>query len=169
MKKTPSLHGMIESLRRTVAFQQEREAFHAQQQAHHGQQEKLHGEERARHAMELAAASRHLEEVQGMAERLGEVIQQARAVPPETDEDNLGRKPTLSKALDLVLAHWPPEVPFTASGMAAEVRRRYGAVLGREVDPRAIAAALRRRRDDRLVQQIREGRPFLEALFRKPG
>jgi hypothetical protein len=169
MKKTPSLHGMIESLRRTVAFQQEREAFHAQQQAHHGQQEKLHGEERARHAVELEAASRHLEELQGMAERLGEVSQQSLAALPQMNEGELGQKPNLSKALDQVLAHWPPEVPFTASSIAAEVRRRYGGVLGRDVAPRAIAAALRRRRDDRLVQQIREGRPFQEALFRKPG
>jgi hypothetical protein len=127
MDRTPSLHEMIESLRRTVAFHREREAFHAQQQAQHAQQEKVHG------------------------------------------EDTLGGKPNLSKALDQVLASWPPEVSFTATSIAAEVGRRYGAVLRRDVDPRAIAAALRRRRDDGLVQEIREGRPFQEALYRKPG
>ncbi len=169
MAKTPSLHEMIERLQRTVAFQQEREAFHAQQQAHHAQQEKLHGEERARHALELEASSRHLEELRGMAERLGEVVQHARAAPPETDGDTLGKNPNLSRALDRVLEHWPPEIPFTASGIAAEVRRRYGAVLQREVVPRVIAAALRRRRDDKIVEEIREGRPFQEALYRKRG
>lgn len=169
MDRTPSLHEMIESLRRTVAFHREREAFHAREQAQHAQQEKVHGEERARHAAELEAASRHLEELQGMAERLGEVAQQARAVPPEMREDTLGGKPNLSKALDQVLASWPPEVSFTATSIAAEVGRRYGALLRRDADPRAIAAALRRRRDDGLVQEIREGRPFQEALYRKSG
>ena len=46
MTKTPSLPEMIVSLRRTVAFHQEREAFHGQQEAHFAQQAKLHGEER---------------------------------------------------------------------------------------------------------------------------
>jgi hypothetical protein len=159
MAETPSLSAMIESLQRTVAFHQEREAFHAQQQAHYAQQEKLHGEERARHAAELEAASRHLEELREMAERLGQVVQKVRVVPPETTEETIGRKSNLGHALDHVLEHWPPEVHFTATSIAAEVRRRYGAVLRRDVDLRAIAAALRRRRADGLVQEIRAGRP----------
>ncbi|HEY9422812.1 MAG TPA: hypothetical protein VIW92_15475 [Thermoanaerobaculia bacterium] len=167
MTETPSLPAMIESLQRTVAFHQEREAFHAQQQAHYAQQEKLHGEERARHAAELEAASRHLEELREMAQRLGQVVQQARMVPPETAEETIGRKSSLSHAMDRVLEGWPPEVHFTATSIAAEVHRRYGAVLGRDVDPRAIASALRRRRDDGLVQEVRGGRPHLEAEYRK--
>src|SRR5262245_6529292 len=146
MTKTPSLPAMIENLQRTAAFHRERESFHAQQQAHHAQQEKLHGEERARHAAELAAATRHLEELRELTERLGQVVQQVRMVPPETKEETLGRKPKLSHAMDRVLENWPPEVQFTATSIAAEVRRRYGAVLGRDVDLRAIASALRRRR-----------------------
>src|SRR4029079_18661424 len=137
MTKPPSLPAMIESLQRTAAFHQEREAFHAQQQAHHGQQEKLHGEERARHAAELEAASRHLEELRGMAERLGQVVQQARMVAPETKEETLGRPPKPRHAVDRGLESLPPEVHFTATSLAAEVRRRYGAVLGRDVDHRA--------------------------------
>jgi hypothetical protein len=167
MTKTPSLPEMIVSLRRTVAFHQEREAFHGQQEAHFAQQAKLHGEERSRHAAELASASQHLEELLRMEERLGEVVQQARAVPPETREESLGHKPNLSKAVDQVLALWPVDVPFTASSLASEVHRRYGAILHRDVDPRAVAAALRRRRNDRLVEEVRAGRPFQEALYRK--
>jgi homoaconitase/3-isopropylmalate dehydratase large subunit len=167
MAETPSLPAMIESLQRTVAFHREREAFHAQQQAHYAQQEKLHGEERARHAAELEVASRHLEELRGIAERLGQVVQQARVVPPETTEEMIGRKSNLSQALDHVLESWPPEVRFTATNIAAEVHRRYGAVLRRDVDPRVIASALRRRRDEGLVEEIRPGRPHLEAEYRK--
>ena len=167
MTETPSLPAMIESLQRTVAFHREREAFHAQQQAHFAQQEKLHGEERARHAAELEAASRHLEELRGIAERLGQVVQQVRVAPPETTEEALGRKSNLSQALDHVLESWPPEVHFTATGIAAEVHRRYGMVLRRDVDPRAIASALRRRRDEGSVQEVRPGRPHLEAEYRK--
>jgi hypothetical protein len=147
----------------------ESEAFHAQQQAHHAQQEKLHGEERARHAAEMEAASRHLEELRELTERLGQVVQQVRMVPPEAQEETLGRKPKLSHAVDRVLESWPPEVDFTATSLAAEVRRRYGALLGRDVDLRAIAAALRRRRDEGSVQQIRGGRPHQEAQYRKAG
>ena len=167
MAKTPSLPAMIESLQRTAAFHREREAFHAQQQAHCAQQEKLHGEERARHAAELAAASRHLEELQEMAERLGQVVEQAGVAPPETQEETLGRRPKLSRAVDHLLESWPPEVPFTATHIAGEVRRRYGALLRRDVDPRAIASALRRRRDGGLLREIRGGRPHLEAQYRK--
>jgi hypothetical protein len=158
---------MIESLQRTVAFHQEREAFHAQQQAHYTQQEKLHGEERARHAAELEAASRHLEELREMAERLGQVVQQVRVVPSETAEETVGRKSNLSQALDRVLESWPPDLHFTATSIAAEIRRRYGSVLRRTVDPRVIASALRRRRDEGAVREVREGRPHQEAEYRK--
>lgn len=167
MAETPSLPAMIESLQRTVAFHREREAFHAKQQAHYAQQEKVHGEERTRHAAELEAASRHLEELRGIAERLGQVVQQARVVPRETMEETIGRKSNLSQALDHVLESWPPEVRFTATSIAAEVYRRYGEVLRRDVDPRAIASALRRRRDDGSVKEVRPGRPHLEAEYRK--
>jgi hypothetical protein len=167
MAETPSLGAMIENLQRTAAFHREREAFHAQQQAHHAQQEKLHGEERSRHAGELAAAVRHLAELREMAQRLGQVVQESRMVPPETKEEAIGRKSRLSQAVDLVLESWPAEVPFTASGMAAEVRRRYGAVLRRDVSLRPVAAALRRRRDEGRLREVREGRPHLEAEYRK--
>jgi hypothetical protein len=161
---------MIEGLKRTVAFHQDREAFHGKQEAHHAQHQKLHLEEKTRHSAELEAASRQLEELQGMAERLGQVVTQSRAiVPPETDQQILGRHPNMSKAVDQVLASWPQDVPFTATTLAAEVSRRYAAVLRRVVSPRVVASALRRRRDDRIVEEIREGRPFLEALYRKRG
>jgi hypothetical protein len=167
MAEAPSLPAMIESLQRAVAFHQEREAFHAEQEAHYAQQAKLHGEERVRHAADLEAASRHLEELGEMAQRLGEVVQQARVIPSETPEATLGRKPKLSHAVDLVLEHWPPDLPFTATSLAEEVHRRYGAVLRRSVDSRIVAAALRRRRMDGRIQEIRGGRPHLEAQYRK--
>jgi hypothetical protein len=56
-----------------------------------------------------------------MAERLGEVVTHSRTMPPETDEQVLGRHPNLSRALDRVLATWPQDVPFTASTLAAEI------------------------------------------------
>ena len=165
--KTPPLQDVIESLQRSLAFHRERERFHAEQQAHHGSQGKLHGDERARHAAEIESATRHLEELQGLATRLDEVMTQTRAVPPETDEQILGRKPKLSKAMDRVLATWPLDVPFTATSLGAEIDRRYGALLRRSVDSRAIGSALRRRRDQGLLRQIREGRPFEEAQYQK--
>lgn len=167
--KTSPLQEMIEGLQRSLAFHQDRERFHAEQQAHHASQEKLHGDERVGHATEVETTTRHLEELRGMAERLGEVITRSRVVPPETDEQILGRNPNLSKAMDRVLTTWPPDVPFTATTLAAEIQRRYGTILRRTVDIRAIGSALRRRRDQGLLHEVREGRPFEEAQYRKAG
>ena len=102
-----------------------------------------------------------------MAERLGQVVQQVKMAPAETEEETIGRKSNLSQALDRVLESWPPELPFTATSIAAEVQRRYGAALRRDVDPRVISSALRRRRDEGIVQKIRGGRPHQEAEYRK--
>lgn len=168
MENNPSLFQMIESLSRTVAFHQEREAFHGKQQEQHAKQERLHGKERERHAAEMEAASRQLEELRSMAERLGEVAK-SRTLPLVASDHGLGRHPNLSKALDRVLSTWPPEIPITASAIATEVGRQYGAVLGRDADPRVIASALRRRRDKGFLQEEREGRPFQEAVYRRVG
>ncbi|HEV8583306.1 MAG TPA: hypothetical protein VGX68_29935 [Thermoanaerobaculia bacterium] len=167
--KTSPLREMIEGLQKSLAFHQDRERFHAEQQAHHASKEKLHADERARHAAEIEAATRHLEELQGMAARLDEVITRTPVVPPETDEQVLGRRPNLSIAMDRVLATWPLDVPFSASILAAEIKRRYGAILRRTVDVRAVGSALRRRRDKKLLREVREGRPFGEAQYRKVG
>jgi hypothetical protein len=167
MTETPSLTEMMDRLRRTLAFHKEREAFHAQQQAHYAQQEKLHGDQRAHHAAEIEATSRHLEELRELSDRLGTVLQQTRAVPPETDEQTLGKRPMVSKALDRVLATWPSDLPFSASTMAAEVTRRYGAVLRRSVDMRVVANSLRRRCDKGRLREVRGGRPYQETLYQK--
>jgi hypothetical protein len=169
MGNAPSFHGMIEGLKRTVAYHRSREAFHAEQEAHHAHHQKLHQEKRAHHASELATLTQHLEELQSMAERLGDVVTRAAFVPPETDEQILSRHPSVSKAVDLVLATWSHDVTFTASSLAAEIRRRYATLLRRPISPRVVASALRRRRDDRVLEEIREGRPFQEAVYRKRG
>jgi hypothetical protein len=168
MTAVPELHATIEGLKRMAAFHQEREAFHAGQEAHHAQHLKLHKEEKERHSAELATISRQLEELQDMAQRLGEVVTQSRGiVPPVTDASKLGPHPNVSKALDQVLASWPPDVPFTASTLAAEIHRRYSTILRRSVSPRVVGAALRRRRDERRLVEVQEGRPHQEAVYRR--
>lgn len=167
--KTSPLQDMIESQQRSLAFHQGRETFHAEQQEHHESRAKLHADKRAHHAAEVEAITRNLEELQGIADRLGEVITKSRVVPTETDEQVLGRRPNLSIAVDRLLATWPPHVPFTASSLATEIHRRYGNILHRKIDVRAIGSALRRRRDQGLLHEVREGRPFLEAQYRKAG
>jgi hypothetical protein len=167
MREAPSLPEMIDRLRQALAFHQEREAFHAQQQAHYAQQEKVHGEQRAHHAAEVEATSKHLEELRELSERLGVVLQKTGAVPPETEEQALGKSPRVSKALDRVLETWPPDIPFSASTMAYEVTRRYGAILRRTVDMRVIANSLRRRCDKGLLREVRGGRPYQETLYQK--
>ena len=161
------LQETIEGLQRSLAYHQSREKLHAEQQAHHASQERIHGEERARHALEIESITRHLEELQGIAERIGEAITRS-SIPSETDEQVLGRNPNLSKAVDRLLATWPADVPFTATTLAAEIQRRYGTILRRSIDIRAVGSALRRRRDKGQLREVREGRPFEEAQYRKP-
>jgi hypothetical protein len=161
------LRDMIDGMKRKVAFHQERETFHAEQEEHHARHQKRHGEERARHQAELAAATQHLAELQAMAERVGAMTQASALIPPETGEQRLGRHPNASKAIDQVLATWPPEVPFSATTLAGEIERRYSDLFRRPIHPRAVASGLRRRRDAGLLEEIREGRPFQEALYRK--
>lgn len=165
MRETSPLSQMIESLEKVVAFHKEREAFHGQKQEHHAKQEKLHGEERSRHAAELETAVRHLEELRSMSDRLGEVVK-TQPLSLKTDAESLGRYPNLSKALDRVLATWSPEIPIMATEIATEISRRFGALLGRDVDPRVVGSALRRRRDKGLLHEVSEGRPFQEAVYR---
>jgi hypothetical protein len=167
--KISPLQDTIEGLQRSLAFHQSREKLHAEQQAHHASQEKLHADERALHAAEIEAITRNHEELQGIAERLGEVMTRSRVAVSETDEQILGRNPNLSKAVDRLLATWPPDVPFTATTLATEIQRRYGTILRRKVDIRAVGSALRRRRDKGQLREVREGRPFEEAQYRKVG
>jgi hypothetical protein len=167
--KVSPLQETIEGLQRSLAFHQSREKLHAEQQAHHESQAQTHRDERARHAAEIEAITRNLEELRGIAERLGEVMTRSRSVPPATDEQILGRRPNLSIAVDRLLATWPVDVPFTASSLAAEIQRRYGTILRRSVDIRAVGSALRRRRDKGLIREVREGRPYVEAEYRKVG
>ena len=168
MDAVPELHALIEGLRRTEAFHQEREAFHAEQEAHHAEHQKLHMEEKDRHSTELVEVSRQLEELQGMAQRLGEVAMQSRGIaPPVTDATTFGPYPNVSKALDQVLASWPPDLSFTATTLADEIHRRYATILRRSVPPRVVAAALRRRRDEGRLEEVEEGRPHQEAVYRR--
>ena len=168
MSAVPELHAMIEGLRRMQAFHQEREAFHAGQEAHHAKHLKLHTEEKERHGGELATISRQLEELQGMAQRLGEVATQSRGIaPPVTEATALGPHPNVSKALDQVIASWPPDLSFTATTLASEIHRRYATILRRSVPPRVVGAALRRRRDEGRLVEVQEGRPHQEAVYRK--
>jgi hypothetical protein len=168
MNAVPELHAVIEGLKRMQAFHQEREAFHGGQEAHHARHLKLHMEEKARHSAELAEVSRQLEELEGMAQRLGEVATQSRAIaPPVTDATKLGPHPNVSKALDQVIASWPPDLTFTATTLAAEIHRRYATILRRSVPARVVSAALRRRRDEGRLVEVQEGRPHQEAVYRR--
>jgi hypothetical protein len=73
----------------------------------------------------------------------------------------------VSKALDQVIASWPPDLSFTATTLAAEIHRRYATILRRSFPPRVVAAALRRRRDERKLVEVQEGRPHQEAVYRR--
>jgi hypothetical protein len=66
------------------------------------------------------------------------------------DED-LGDRPTASRALAHVLKSWPLDVPFTPSEFAAELNRRLGGKVRRKVDARVASSFLRRRRDEGIV------------------
>jgi hypothetical protein len=56
--------------------------------------------------------------------RLEAEAQRLSDLAPATDAQSLGRYPSVSKALDRVLATWSPEIPIIASTIATEVSRR---------------------------------------------
>jgi hypothetical protein len=153
------------SVARILGQLEERIEHHERQQAFHTQQEAFHQEQKARHAAELAAARESYESFRAAADSAGELV--ARPLEEAAVDDSIpsGKRAVLSRLIARVVATKGPVEPFGANAVAREVEERWGNRLKRRVDPRSVAAQLRRMARTGRIHQLRAGRAFHEALY----
>jgi len=161
MKGQLSVADMLSRLEAQIALHRDKQAFHAEQKSHHQDEE-------ARHAAQLERLSQHYAAFKAAASEAEAALPPAPA--PEKaagDDSDLGPRPKKGRALGRVVAAWPAGTPFGASEVAAAVNRRFPGKLG--LTARDAASFLRRRSLDGTLEVVREGKPFHETLYRKPG
>lgn len=158
-----SVDEMLAKLEAQIAFHRERTSFHSQQRDHHS-------EELARHTAELDRLSRYHESFKSVTASVEEVFRDAQPALASAQAEGdaaLGDNPRIGRMVARVVKTWPPGVPLGASAIAAEIHRRFAGKL-RRVDVRSISVSLRRRAEEGILELVREGKPFHEALYRKP-
>lgn len=159
-----SVQEMLAKLEAQIAFHRERTAFHTQQRDQHQA-------ELGRHAAELDRLTQYYETFKSVTADVEEVFRDAQpalAADLFKGDEALGSKPRVGRMVARVVTSWEPGVPFGASAVAAEIGRRFAGKLGRGVDVRSVGASLRRRYNEGTLQLVREGKPFHEAVYRKP-
>lgn len=90
------------------------------------------------------------------------------AAPPVEAESKRSGRLMPSRLIRAVVDSQGTE-PFQATGIAAEVNRRYGAKLRRLIDNRDAGNILRRMKDEGVLHVVREGKAFHETLYAKGG
>jgi hypothetical protein len=159
---------MIESLRGQVDLHREREAFHAQQETFHAEQERHHRSEKERYAGGLAAFTERLAALEAAVTAAQDLLQpSAEALAAAADDSDLGDRPDRRVALARVFDRWPAGESFGASHFTAEVERRFAGQL-EGVNVRAVSQYLRRRAAAGRLDEVRAGKAYYEALYKKP-
>jgi len=153
------------SVARILSQLEERIGHHQRQEAFHAQQEALHQQQKARHAAELAVARERYESFRAAADSAGELVARPLEEPVVDDSIPSGKWAVLSRLIARVVATKGPIEPFGANAIAREVEERWGNRLKRRVDPRSVAAQLRRMARTGRIHQLRAGRAFHEALY----
>lgn len=136
-------------------------AFLRRQEAYHADQEVFHREQRVAHAAALENAARHYEAFGGVAERQPAAAEEKETVSEAQD----GKRVLRSRLVSRLATERPAGEPFSASDLAAEVNRRFGAAMDQPADIRLAAAALRRLVTKGVLQVVRPGLPHHEALY----
>jgi len=157
------------TIERVLAELQSRIELHRGKHAFHAAQEAFHQEEKDRHAAELQMVLERFETFRAAADAVGEIV--ARPRPEEKVIDDsipAGKGAVLSKLVARVVAARDRDEPFGATDVTREVQQRYGARLKRRIDVRSVGAKLRRMAQSGLIDQLREGRAFHEALYKLP-
>lgn len=150
-----------------LAELQARMEHHRKQEAFHAQQEAFHEQKRAHHAAELQVVRERFEAFQTAADAAGELVSRPREEKAVDDSIPAGKGAVLSKLVSRVIDGRGPLERFGSKDVAREIRERYGDRLQRKVDPRTIAAKLRRMARAGKIHPVREGRAFYETLYTK--
>jgi len=159
-----SLKEIVARLEAQIAFHQKKEAFYAEQEA-------AHRERRAAHAAELETLTRNLEALQSAATTAVELASRPAAAAlraPEPFQD-LGRRLTLPRMVERLVAEKPPGEPFGTAEITGAINQRFPQALRRPVQPRLVSITLRRMMEAGKLQGVREGRPHHEALYARSG
>jgi len=158
------------SIAEILAKLEERIEFHRQQATHHVAQEAWHREQSAHHSAELEKVLGRFEAFKATAGDAAALAAESVLPQPQkgpVDDLPPGRTFTQSKLILRVVQNLEPDVPFTATEVAAEVNRRFQERLRRPVDKRVVATALRRLRDSGEIHEVEAGRSFHEAKYNR--
>ncbi len=159
-----SLEQMLQQLEAKIALHKERQAFHAQQETHHREQAAVH-------AAELSAATERYEALRAAVTAADELLEHSQPAAPQqasrpADED-LGRGRPIGRMIARVVEDIGPEEIFGPTAVTREIHKRWGAKLRRKVDPRTVAATLRRWALYGRIHQTRKGKAYRESLYVK--
>jgi hypothetical protein len=160
MSRQLSVASILAELQTRMEHHHSREAFHAQQETFHQQQ-------RAHHAAELQTVRERFEAFQAAADAAGELVARPREEKAVDDSIPAGKGAVLSKLVARVVAGRGPLERFGAKDVTREIREQYGSRLDRKIDPRTVAAKLRRMARAGKIHRVREGRALYEALYTK--
>lgn len=160
MSRELSIGSVLKELQARMELHRSREAFHAQQEAFHQQQ-------RAHHAAELQMARERFEAFQAAADAASELVARPREEKASDDSIPAGKGAVLSKLVARIVAGKGPLERFGAKEVTREIRERYGARLNRKIDPRTVAAKLRRMAQAGKIHLVRKGRALYGALYTK--
>ena len=160
MSRQLSVASILAELQTRMEQHRSREAFHAEQEAFHQQQ-------RERHAAELQTIRERFEAFQAAADAAGELVARPREEKAVDDSIPAGKGAVLSKLVTRVIATKGPLERFGAKDVTREIREKYGDRLNRKIDPRTIAAKLRRMAQAGKIHLVREGRALYGALYTK--
>lgn len=166
MSRELSVARILTELKEQIEHYRSREAFHAEQEVFHRQQRELN-------AADLEVALERFATFEAAADAASEQVLRGREKRKEkvvVDDSIPAGKNVLSKLVERVVFGKEMDETFGATGITREVQERYGARLKRKIDSRSVAAKLRRMARLRQIHQVREGRSFHEALYRRgPG
>jgi hypothetical protein len=152
---------MLAQLEGKVAHLRERQAFHAKEEA-------FHQEQAAGYAAELATAVEHLEAFRAAAANADELLTRLGRTAAAADaNEDLGKGRPLSRMVTRVVEDKAPGETFGPKAVTREIHKRWGAKLRTRVDPRSVAATLRRWALRGRIQRTREGRGRVESLYVK--
>lgn len=150
MASSLTLSEIIASLEKQIASHKEREAFHEEQ--------------RAKHVAEAEALSRKLETFRTAEAEAGEGIPAGDAARSQAEDG----KVYISRLVSWVIEGMGAEETFGISAVTAEVNRRYKDRLPQPVEPGQVSVVLRWMLRTGRLRSVQKGRPFHEALYKKP-
>lgn len=147
---------LLAELRGRIRHCREQAAFHAEQ-------ESFHRDQRARHTAELEELTRHAESLQAAADAVAALPTGEREPlsppAPVVLGYGRGRRTPVMNAVRKVVEARPPDQPFEARGVTAEVNARFAAQLLGRVDEGHVASCLRRLAQRREISVFGKGRP----------